>query len=606
MIKSKTTTLNSRNQKKPSSSFSRIPSFLHNPESKYFLTCELLGAFTIISQFATHPQWQHNLTYYAKRAGKSIQTFRKYIRQLIQVGLIEKVPLKEHNHFKYRVLSYDELCTLGEQIESSEISKTDKLPDIKSVGRNLTDENFVGENLTHEKKAYDEIRRTNFVADIKNKKINTKKETKKEINKERNLIKFSLSSLDSGRACARERENFEEKKMQHHQVANSITNSEKEMHSHSTTNSITNSEGELFNENKLELRTQEEDTNPLQESSKSRKRIQDEIETNSKMNSDQEETNSNQNTTNSIKSNEIKKPILLTEQQQKPVSSMGSGLLQTSSGLSHHKPVLSCRHIEKEKEGEKEGKLEAKKEEMMKYTSDGGKTKKRAKITANWIPLGPWLVNEKIDNEFIGWIAGKWKTLYGGDFNANKAKAIAHLKKDPNNFVIQWDYYQAEYLDRLENTRIRRINGVEIKAEEQQKIAQNRRAILPSEDTFVQPSKRQSEGLKPIDFSALSSENPPLIKEELKGDGRINDDSDWDEMIESLPEPTLQEKKELASMDVIEGHIIDKEDFLNEDEFGNRIHSKDYTGCADEQAPVNPKALALLSAFAKSLGSRNR
>ena len=110
--------------------------------------------------------------------------------------------------------------------------------------------------------------------------------------------------------------------------------------------------------------------------------------------------------------------------------------------------------------------------------------KTRQQQQFNWVPEGPWLIDNKLDPHFVDWQARDWLKAYGGDLHKKRADVLRHFKKDPANLAIAWEQYRSEQHHRYSNAALRMHNGLKIEAEEQQQLLAHSRAItevLPEE-----------------------------------------------------------------------------------------------------------------------------
>ena len=110
--------------------------------------------------------------------------------------------------------------------------------------------------------------------------------------------------------------------------------------------------------------------------------------------------------------------------------------------------------------------------------------KTRQQRQFEWVPSGPWLVDGKLDPNFVDWQARDWLKAYGGDLHKKRADVLRHFKKDAANIAIAWEQYRSEQHHRYSNAALRMHNGMQIKAEEQQQLLTHSRAIteaLPEE-----------------------------------------------------------------------------------------------------------------------------
>ena len=114
--------------------------------------------------------------------------------------------------------------------------------------------------------------------------------------------------------------------------------------------------------------------------------------------------------------------------------------------------------------------------------------KTRQQQQFNWVPEGPWLIDNKLDPHFVDWQARDWLKAYGGDLHKKRADVLRHFKKDPANLAIAWEQYRSEQHHRYSNAALRMHNGMQIQPDEQQQLWVHQRAItevLPEEISAV-------------------------------------------------------------------------------------------------------------------------
>lgn len=165
----------------------------------------------------------------------------------------------------------------------------------------------------------------------------------------------------------------------------------------------------------------------------------------------------------------------------------------------------------------------------------------------NWVSEGPWLIDGKLDSNFVDWQAQEWQKSYGGSIHKKRGDVLRHFKKDPANLVIAWEQYRSEHLHRYENAAVRMQNGLEIKPEEQQQLLAHSRAVsqpLPEEmnpvasrvavGSFIAlPSSRSEERevvdipAEVVDFSKASVSlrevvETPIARDVCGGDGSLS------------------------------------------------------------------------------------
>ena len=114
--------------------------------------------------------------------------------------------------------------------------------------------------------------------------------------------------------------------------------------------------------------------------------------------------------------------------------------------------------------------------------------KSRQQRQFDWVPDGPWLVDNKLDPNFVDWQARDWLKAYGGDLHKKRADVLRHFKKDAANIAIAWSQYRSEQHHRYSNAALRMQNGMQIQPNEQQQLLTHRRAIteaLPEEMSAI-------------------------------------------------------------------------------------------------------------------------
>ena len=114
--------------------------------------------------------------------------------------------------------------------------------------------------------------------------------------------------------------------------------------------------------------------------------------------------------------------------------------------------------------------------------------KSRQQRAFDWVPPGPWLIENKLDSNFVDWQARDWIKAYGGDLHKKRADVLRHFKKDPANLAIAWEQYRSEQHHRYSNAALRMQSGQKIGAEEQQQLLVHSRAItkaLPEEMSAI-------------------------------------------------------------------------------------------------------------------------
>lgn len=108
---------------------------------------------------------------------------------------------------------------------------------------------------------------------------------------------------------------------------------------------------------------------------------------------------------------------------------------------------------------------------------DPNNRKTRQMREFNWVPDGPWKVDNKLDSNFVDWLTGKWVRDYGKDVHTTRRNVQLHLKKDAANFAIAWDEYHREHLHRFSNAAVRERSGGVLSLDEQQRLLQHSAAV---------------------------------------------------------------------------------------------------------------------------------
>lgn len=108
---------------------------------------------------------------------------------------------------------------------------------------------------------------------------------------------------------------------------------------------------------------------------------------------------------------------------------------------------------------------------------DPNNRKTRQMREFNWVPDGPWKVDNKLDNNFVDWLTVKWVRDYGKDVHTTRRNVQLHLKKDAANLAIAWDEYHREHLHRFSNAAVRERSGGVLSLEEQQRLLQHSAAV---------------------------------------------------------------------------------------------------------------------------------
>ena len=113
--------------------------------------------------------------------------------------------------------------------------------------------------------------------------------------------------------------------------------------------------------------------------------------------------------------------------------------------------------------------------------------KSRQQKQFDWVPSGPWLVDNKLDPHFVDWQARDWQKAYGGDLHKKRADVLRHFKKDAANIAIAWEQYRSEQHHRYSNAALRMHNGMQIQPDEQQQLWAHSRAITEALSAEMSP-----------------------------------------------------------------------------------------------------------------------
>ncbi len=130
----------------------------------------------------------------------------------------------------------------------------------------------------------------------------------------------------------------------------------------------------------------------------------------------------------------------------------------------------------------------------------------------NWVPAGPWCdENNKLNPQFVEWLARDWQKAYGGDLHRKKADVLRHFVKNPANIAISWQQYQSEYLHRYQNASVRMQHGLEIKPDEQQQLLSNHAAVTKPLPEQMNPVACQL----PVTSDQLPDKQLPVASDQL-------------------------------------------------------------------------------------------
>lgn len=158
----------------------------------------------------------------------------------------------------------------------------------------------------------------------------------------------------------------------------------------------------------------------------------------------------------------------------------------------------------------------------------------------NWVPEGPWRVNNQLDAAFVDWMALKWQRDYGKDIHTTRANILRHLKKDAANVAIAWDEYHRETLHRFSNAAVRERAGIEIEPKEQQKLLAHTGAIatLPPEIAPVSSAIPQ-----PVQENSVILTSMPQQALPTMGGGVLEPYKEW-KPSEAAAKVSLEEARE--------------------------------------------------------------
>ena len=99
----------------------------------------------------------------------------------------------------------------------------------------------------------------------------------------------------------------------------------------------------------------------------------------------------------------------------------------------------------------------------------------------DWLPDGVWKTEHgELDPSFCDWLARKWVARYQNcDLLESIANVKCYFKNDPDKLPIQWEYYQQEYLVKVDNIKVRIDSGCNISSQEQVRMFSQINALKP-------------------------------------------------------------------------------------------------------------------------------
>lgn len=173
---------------------------------------------------------------------------------------------------------------------------------------------------------------------------------------------------------------------------------------------------------------------------------------------------------------------------------------------------------------------------------DPSDRKTRQQREFNWVPEGPWRVNNQLNADFVDWMTSKWQRDYGKDLHTTRANVLRHLKKDAANVAIAWDEYHRETLHRFSNAAVRERAGIEIKLEERQRLVAHTGAIasLPPEIAPVSPAPPQPVQENSVILASMPQQALPTV-----GGGMLEPYREW-----KLPEAAASVSFEEAKQNI--------------------------------------------------------
>ena len=130
---------------------------------------------------------------------------------------------------------------------------------------------------------------------------------------------------------------------------------------------------------------------------------------------------------------------------------------------------------------------------------------------SDWVPIGPWNINGKLDENFVEAIAQTWIKEWGGEIYKRRADVIAYFYKNPAMLPVRWEQYRAEYLDRYKVAVRTMASGGKVSPLYQKRLVDNHRAItnpLPEELNPVASEPLQ----KQINPASTSSSELPEVE----------------------------------------------------------------------------------------------
>ena len=217
-----------------------------------------------------------------------------------------------------------------------------------------------------------------------------------------------------------------------------------------------------------------------------------------------------------------------TEELDQPNTSASdsncSGSLETESHLGEDQPSAPPpRSVEKYEEAT------ARKYDAALGICPPEERKSRQQKQFDWVSDGPWLIDNKLDPNFVDWQARDWLKAYGGDLHKKRADVLRHFKKDAANLAIAWEQYRSEQHHRYSNAALRMHNGLKIEAEEQQQLLAHSRAIteaLPEEMSAIAVGQSEGIGLRTTTQPTLPGKVVPFPGRDVVAESTAPDSQD--------------------------------------------------------------------------------
>jgi hypothetical protein len=174
-----------------------------------------------------------------------------------------------------------------------------------------------------------------------------------------------------------------------------------------------------------------------------------------------------------------------------------------------------------------------------------GKSRKSSDVIWDWIPDGPWKVENKLDTNFVDWQAHRWmqkpytKVI---DIHDARKNVRAYYKNEPTRLANDWQEYQEFHAVKIANMALREQNDVKVHEDEKIAMQKHQSAFAPNPNAPTQPNTgemqqykiwieetkpkntispstpvppKQLEAEKEIDWEAIATQNQQWEQEQL-------------------------------------------------------------------------------------------